>query len=213
MNDLPQMITTDDIIFFSEKYIIENSEQCFTVSYASILGTNHESNITNIPNISLYVPRCMFSAFVTRASKKVADFIHFRVECLEYNSVTSTANVKIQMTAFYHSQSTRFKKYLDPLGSYIKLDHNYLISDLIKFSTSGKIMIEVTDIDYLKTLNTNNNMFESSTSTISNTKSIIDIISDDIKFSVKPDTSTAYKDIQENQKKDNQITKIKQLLI
>ncbi|CAG8515194.1 14228_t:CDS:1, partial [Racocetra fulgida] len=118
-----------------------------------------------------------------------------------YNLVTSTANDKMQITAFYHSQSIRFEKYLGLLGSYIKLDHNYLILGLIKFSTSGKIMIEAMDIDHLKTLNTNKNMFESSPSTIFNTKSIIDIISDDIKFSVKPNTSTAYKDIQETQKK------------
>ncbi|CAG8614754.1 21750_t:CDS:2 [Racocetra persica] len=184
INDPPQIITTDDIIFFSGKYIIENSEQCLTVSYASILGTNHESNITNIFNIPSCVP-------------------HF----------TSTANVKMQMTAFYHSQSTRFEKYLGPLGSYIKLSHNYLISGLIKFLASGKIMIEATDVDHLKTLNMNNNIFESSPSTMSNTKSIINIISNDIEFSVKPDTSTTYKDIQESQKKNNQITKIKRLLI
>ncbi|CAG8613428.1 15797_t:CDS:1, partial [Racocetra fulgida] len=44
-------------------------------------------------------------------------------------------------------------------------------------------------------------MFESSSATISNTRSIIDIIADDIEFSVKSDTSTTYNDIHENQKK------------
>ncbi|CAG8828476.1 17673_t:CDS:1, partial [Dentiscutata erythropus] len=102
-------------------------------------------------------------------------------------------------TVLYHSQSKRFEKYLGPFRSYIKLDNTYLISGLIKFSKSGKIMVEATEIDYLTTLN--NTMLESSSSTLSGTRSIIDIIADDIESrnqepmtSVKYNISATYED-------------------
>ncbi|CAG8780720.1 18001_t:CDS:1, partial [Dentiscutata erythropus] len=72
------------------------------------------------------------------------------------------------------------KTYLGPLGSYIKLDNTYLISRLVKFSKSGKIMVKATDIEHLKI--SNYIIFESSTSIPSSTRLIIDIIADDIEF-------------------------------
>ncbi|CAG8772942.1 14941_t:CDS:2, partial [Dentiscutata erythropus] len=167
INEPPQVITTGNIVFFSGKYVIENSDQCLTVGYASI------------------------STSVTRVSKKVESFIHFGVECLEYNLVTNTANIKMQVTVLYHSQSKRFEKYLGPFGSYIKLDNTYLISGLIKFSKSGKIIVEATEIDHLTTLN--NTMLESSSSTLSGTRLIINIIADDIESrNQEPMTSVKY---------------------
>ncbi|CAG8699650.1 14077_t:CDS:1, partial [Dentiscutata heterogama] len=100
--------------------------------------------------------------------------------CVEYNAVTRTPNVKMQITVLYSSQSVRFQKYLGPSGSNIKLGNTYFISGLIKFSTSGKMMLEATDVDYLKTLNMNYNVSESSSSTGPSTRTIIDIIADDV---------------------------------
>ncbi|CAG8790750.1 12435_t:CDS:1, partial [Dentiscutata erythropus] len=88
INEPLQVITTGDIVFFSGKYIIENSDQCLTVGYASILSTRNSSHKSNIINIPPYIPYFMFLASITRVPKKVKSFIHFGVECLEYNPVT-----------------------------------------------------------------------------------------------------------------------------
>ncbi|CAG8802195.1 3099_t:CDS:2, partial [Cetraspora pellucida] len=45
-----QMFTTDNIVFISNKYIVEKFEQCITVAYVSVLDSknpNHEFNLTD----------------------------------------------------------------------------------------------------------------------------------------------------------------------
>ncbi|CAG8567351.1 1504_t:CDS:2, partial [Racocetra fulgida] len=116
---------------------------------------------------------------VTCTPKQLQEFIHFGIECTEYNSVTGTSNVNMQMTVLYHMESVRFQKYLGHLGSNIKLGSTYLISGLFKFSTSEKMMVKATDIDYLRTSNIIHNTYENFSSNPS-TQSIIDIIADDI---------------------------------
>ncbi|CAG8730774.1 28930_t:CDS:2, partial [Racocetra persica] len=91
-----------------------------------------------------------------RKPKETEGIIHFGMECTEYNSVTR------------------------PLGPNIKIGGTYLISGFFKFSQSGKLMIEATEIEYLKITQLNYNIPESSSSSVSNTRSIIDIIADDI---------------------------------
>src|SRR6185437_13003544 len=86
----------------------------------------------------------------------------------EYNSVTGTANVNMQMTVFYPSHSVRFQKYLGPLGSNVKMGNAYFISGLFKFSRSGKIMVEATDIKYLKIPHLNCNTSEGPSMLVSN---------------------------------------------
>ncbi|CAG8721722.1 10584_t:CDS:1, partial [Racocetra fulgida] len=110
------------------------------------------------------------------------------MECFEYNAITSTSNVKMKMTVLYPFHSIRFQKYLGPSGSNIKLDNAYLISGFVKFSASGKLMIEATEIEYLKT-NVNSNMFESSSSI--STQSIVNIIADNIESAQKQDHVTS----------------------
>ncbi|CAG8507547.1 36520_t:CDS:2 [Racocetra persica] len=53
------------------------------------------------------------------------------------------------------------------------------VTGLFKFSTSGKMMVEATNIDYLRTSNVTHNTYENFSSNFS-TQSIIDIIADDI---------------------------------
>ncbi|CAG8753936.1 25605_t:CDS:1, partial [Dentiscutata erythropus] len=113
----------------------------------------------------------------------VTDFIHFGAETIEYNSVTSKPDVKMDLTVIYPSQSSRFK-YLGPSGSNIKLRSTYFISGLFKFSKTVKMMIEATDIDYLRTSSINITTSKSSSLTASNKPSIIDIIDDDIDSTV-----------------------------
>ncbi|CAG8505643.1 4952_t:CDS:1 [Dentiscutata heterogama] len=86
----------------------------------------------------------------------------------------------MQITVLYFSQSARFNKYLGPLGSNIKLNNTYLVSGFFKFSTSGKMMLVATDIDYIKVSDINNIKSEITSSSTSNTRSIIDIIAEDI---------------------------------
>lgn len=110
--------------------------------------------------------------------KKTEEFIHFGADCVEYNSVTGSSNIKIEMTILYDSQSVRFK-HLGASGINIKISNIYIISGFIKFSDSGKMMIEATDIDFQKYPTNHHNVPEIS-SNKSKTRSIIDIITDDI---------------------------------
>ncbi|CAG8847713.1 45380_t:CDS:2, partial [Gigaspora margarita] len=129
-NEQPQVFSSGDIAFVSEKYVVENFDQCLTVTYVNILDSgnpNHEFDTIDVP---ICIP-------------------HY------------------------------FKKYLEPTGSNIKLNNTYLISGLVRFLTSGKIMIEATDIDFLKTLKVNYSTYESS-STVPSIRSIFDIIADDV---------------------------------
>ncbi|CAG8848898.1 20099_t:CDS:1, partial [Racocetra persica] len=103
INEQLQIITTGNIVYFSGKFVVENSEQCLIVASANILDagySNHEFSIANIPSCILH---CMLSAFVTHTPQKVNDFIHFGMECLEYNTITSTSNVKMKITVLYPS--------------------------------------------------------------------------------------------------------------
>ncbi|CAG8500839.1 13563_t:CDS:2 [Dentiscutata heterogama] len=122
--------------------------------------------------------------------KQTKEFIHFGVETVEYNAVTGSSNIKMEMIILYLSQTTRFK-HLGTSGSNIKVGNTYLVSGLLKFSDSGKIMIEASDIDFSKLPPLNLIVHEISSSTSSTTHSIIDIIADDIdsnidKSSTKP---------------------------
>ncbi|CAG8713020.1 10765_t:CDS:2, partial [Gigaspora margarita] len=141
----PQLFTSGDLVFISGKYVIENLEQCITISYTSIINNKN-------PNQSV-----------------------------EYNSITGSSDVKMQITVLYSSQATRFQKYLGTSGSNIKLENMYFASGLFKFSKSGQIIIKATDIDYLKTLTLNYNTFKNSSLINSRNRSIINIIADDIK--------------------------------
>ncbi|CAG8677212.1 43837_t:CDS:2, partial [Gigaspora margarita] len=98
---------------------------------------------------------------------------------MEYNSITFKPDIKMDITIIYPLKSLKFK-YLGDLGSNIKLRANYFVSGLIRFSKSGKMIIEATDVDYLKTSTINVNLSESSSLPIPNAPSIIDLIDDDL---------------------------------
>ncbi|CAG8712870.1 41940_t:CDS:2 [Gigaspora margarita] len=140
-----QFFTSNDLALISSKCVVEKSEQCMTISYASIINNNLncEFNLT------------------------------------EYNSVTGSFNIKMDMTILYPIQSTRFK-HLGSLGSNIRVANTYLVSGLFRFSDSGKIIIEASDIDYSKSPLLTFNTSEISSFSSSNTHSIFDIIANDI---------------------------------
>ncbi|CAG8613917.1 21369_t:CDS:1 [Racocetra persica] len=177
-NQSPHVLANGNLVFISGKYIVENSEPCFTIAYSSIIGKNpnYGFDMTAIP---ICIPHCIYSVIVNREPKEVKEFIHFGAETVEYNSVTGKPDVKIDLTIIYPSQSSRFK-YLGPSGSNIKSLSTYFISGFLKFSKSGKMMIEATNVDYLKTSTISITASKTSSLTIANTLSIIDLIDDDI---------------------------------
>ncbi|CAG8718586.1 17965_t:CDS:2 [Cetraspora pellucida] len=120
------------------------------MTYANIIVNNpdHEFDTTDVSPCMLH---CMFSVVVNHKPKKLDDFIHFSVECTEYNSF---------------------------IGSNIKIGNTYFISGLFKFSMSGKMMIEATDIDYSRTSTITHSAYENYSSTTPNTRSIINDIAD-----------------------------------
>ncbi|CAG8785281.1 44238_t:CDS:2, partial [Gigaspora margarita] len=190
-NQPPQTFSNGDLVFISGKYIIENSEPCFTIAYSSIVCNDNINREFDMSNIPVTISYCMYFVTVNRGPKNVENFIYFGVKTVQYNSITSTSNVKMDMTIIYLLNSPRFK-YLSHLGSNIKLCSNYFISGLFKFSKSGKIMIEATDIDYLRTSTINIAASESSYSKVSDTPSIIDIIDDDIDSTITKTPQNQY---------------------
>ncbi|CAG8768672.1 7894_t:CDS:2 [Gigaspora margarita] len=171
-NEQPQFFTPGDLVFILGKYMIENLEQCITISYASIVNNDSPNCEFDVSNI----PVCMISVIVNRKLKEVKNYVHFRVESVEYNSVTSLSDVKMQMTVLYSSQATRFQKYL---------------------GIQARVL--TTDINYLRTSTLNYNTFENSSLINSKSRSIIDIIANDIEsvsaqIPLKHAESSAYSD-------------------
>ncbi|CAG8814509.1 46270_t:CDS:2 [Gigaspora margarita] len=123
MNEQPQLFTSGNLVFISGKYVIENLEQYITISYVTITNNKNPNYEFDISNNSVCVLHCMISVTVNHKPKEIEDHIHFRVESIEYNCITGSSAVKMQMTALYSSQATRFQKYLDTLGSNIKLEN------------------------------------------------------------------------------------------
>lgn len=178
-NEQPQLLTPGDLVFISGKYVLENLEQYITVSYASVINNENPNREFDVSDVPKCIPYCMISVTANQ-SKKVEDYIHFEVESIEYNSVTSSSSVRMQMTVLYLSQAIRFQKYLVTSGSNIKLENTYFVLGLFKFSKSGQVIIKATDIDYLRTSALNHNTFENSSSVNSKHRSIIDIVADNI---------------------------------
>ncbi|CAG8497201.1 11896_t:CDS:2, partial [Racocetra fulgida] len=100
----------------------------------------------------------------------------------------------MDITILYPSKSTRFK-YLGLLGANIKSGNKYIISGFVKFSDSGK-MIEATDIDYFLL-------------TKSNTRSIIDVIADDIESQSTKDDKPVYSGAHNNNTASNSYETLK----
>ncbi|CAG8777801.1 17992_t:CDS:2 [Gigaspora margarita] len=139
MNKQPQLFIPSDLVFFSEKYVIENLEQCITIAYATITNNKNPNYEFDVSDIPVYVLYCIISVIVN---------------------------------LLYSSQATRFQKYLGTSGSNIKLGNGYFVLRLFEFSKSGQIIIEATDIDYLRTSTLNHNTFENSF--LINSKTLVD---------------------------------------
>ncbi|CAG8793938.1 21238_t:CDS:2 [Gigaspora margarita] len=123
MNEQPQLFTSGNLVFISDKYVIENLEQCITISYVTITNNENSNHDFNISNIPVYIPHCMISVTVNYKPKEIENYIYFGIKSIEYNSVNGSSAVKMQMMVLYLSQATRFQKYLGTSGSNIKLEN------------------------------------------------------------------------------------------
>ncbi|CAG8626673.1 29586_t:CDS:1 [Gigaspora margarita] len=192
-----QQFEAGDIVFFSGKYVVESAEQCVIVAYASIINSGNPGRKFNTNNFPICDPHRMFYVGINQKLMETEDFIHFSAECTEYNSVTGSNNIKIEMTILYPSQSVRFK-YLGLLGANIKTGNKYIVSGLVKFSNKGRMMIEAMNIDYVKSAKFSYNISKSPSTIKTNTRSIIDIIADNVKSinsqSKKPKLDTSSKE-------------------
>ncbi|CAG8751819.1 8049_t:CDS:2, partial [Gigaspora margarita] len=177
-NESLQIVSPRDIVFISDKYVIDNFEECVVIAYASIIDTGKSKCEFDITGIPICTPYCMITVCINRTPKITEEFIHLRADCIEYNSVTGSSNIKMEITILYESQSVRFK-HLGASGINIKTGNIYIISEFIKFSDSGKMIIEATDIDFQK-FPTNYPNTPEILPDKPKTHSIIDIIANDI---------------------------------
>ncbi|CAG8779482.1 26400_t:CDS:2, partial [Dentiscutata erythropus] len=145
-NSLSQYFTSGDLVFISGKFAVENSEQCMTISYASIIDNNLNREFDLAGYLYAFPTLCfLLLSTVTRKQRKISSIL-----------------------------------VPNALRSNIRITNTYLVSGLFRFSDSGKIMIEATDIDYSKMPLLTFNTPEISSSSSSNTRSIFDIIANDI---------------------------------
>ncbi|CAG8490783.1 14188_t:CDS:2, partial [Cetraspora pellucida] len=156
-NAIPQVFNLEDIVFISK---------CVTIAYASIIDTGKPDREFDITGVPICTPHCMISVSVNRNPKKTKEFIHFKVECVAYNSVTGSANIKMKMIALYALQSVRFK-HLDTSELNIKIENIYLISEFIKFSDSDII---TNDIESVTPNNQFSTIYDNNTASMSDTK-------------------------------------------
>ncbi|CAG8702585.1 18855_t:CDS:2, partial [Dentiscutata erythropus] len=115
-----------DIVFISGKYIIESSELHFAIAYASVVNNknlNREFDVTDLPEC---VPHCVYLVTVNCKPKQIEDFIYFGAETIEYNSVTSNSDIKMDMTIVYPLKSPKFK--------YLATDIDYLKTSAININ-------------------------------------------------------------------------------
>ncbi|CAG8853388.1 14640_t:CDS:1, partial [Gigaspora margarita] len=80
------------------------SEECIAITYASIIDTKKPEYKFDIISVFIWTPHCIITVFVNYTSKKTEEFIHFEADCIEYNLVTKSSNIKIEITILYDFQ-------------------------------------------------------------------------------------------------------------
>ncbi|CAG8602726.1 2592_t:CDS:2 [Cetraspora pellucida] len=144
-----QPITTfesGDIVFISGKYIIENTEPYFTIAYSTVINDAKPDHVSEITNLPICIPYYIYSVTINHEPKKVNEFIHFGAEAIEYNSVTTKPDIKMDIIIVYPLQSPKFK-YLGPLGSNLKLRANYFVSGSSLVTPHAPSIIDLIDDD------------------------------------------------------------------
>lgn len=170
-----------DIVMFAGKFVVENSEQCITVSCASVIAIGDPTQEFEPTEIPLSVPHCLFTVLVSRDPKECGDSTYFDAGCYQYNSHTNSKNVYMKIRAFFSTNTPRFS-YLR-INNSIKIGKTFVISGFIRRITSDFTMFEVTDIDFMTTsANTIQNVQVSTSLSDTNCHSDIDIMAEDTEF-------------------------------
>lgn len=164
-----------NIILFSGKFINENSELYITVTHVTVIAAGDPQQEFKVEEIPLSIPHCMFAVTVKREPKNVRETTYFGTECYQYNSITNSRNVLMKMNIIFPTHAPRFNYF----HTGIKVGRTLLVSSFFKCIKNEIIYIDVTDIDYINTFNTNYNKQEGS-STNSNISSDIDLIAEEI---------------------------------
>ncbi|CAG8845786.1 11509_t:CDS:1, partial [Racocetra persica] len=62
--------SAEDIVMFTEKFLVENLEQYITVSHVNIIATGDSNQEFEANEIPLSIPHCMFLVLVNRDPKE-----------------------------------------------------------------------------------------------------------------------------------------------
>ncbi|CAG8777129.1 14572_t:CDS:1, partial [Racocetra fulgida] len=106
----------------------------------------------------------------------MGETIHFGVETKEYNSCTGNRDIYMPITVFYPIQHTRFNH----LRANLKIGKPLMISGFLHIIKSTTIMVEATDIDYLRqeiNYNVTKNPYQTTPHALINLNKIADEVS------------------------------------
>ncbi|RIB21038.1 hypothetical protein C2G38_2034720 [Gigaspora rosea] len=166
-NDLKVDFSVGDIVSVAGKFVIENSEQFITIASATIVNKENSKDEFDAQLISLNTPHVMFNVTVTRDLKTSGDTVHFGVETHEYNSCTGNRDIHMPITVFYPVQRSRFNH----LSSNLKINKPLMVSGFLHLIKTTVIMVEATDVDFLKqetNYNITKNPFQTTTHSFTN---------------------------------------------
>lgn len=65
------MVSPRDIVFITSKYVIDNSEECVAIAYASIIDTGKPEHEFDITGVLICTPHCMITVCVNCTPKKL----------------------------------------------------------------------------------------------------------------------------------------------
>ncbi|RIB23262.1 hypothetical protein C2G38_2291528 [Gigaspora rosea] len=122
--------------------IMNNISRSFRLLLSIKKNPSNEFDTQSIP---INIPHLMFNATVTQELKTSGKTVHFGVETREYNSYTGNRDIHMPVTVFYPIQRNRFNH----LRSNLKIGKLLMISGFLHIVKST-IMIEATDVDYLR---------------------------------------------------------------
>ncbi|CAG8461889.1 21802_t:CDS:2 [Dentiscutata erythropus] len=164
---------------FGGKFMVENLEQYVTVSYANVIAAGEPNQEFVANKIPISVLHCMFIVLVSHEPRECGDSTYFKAGCYQYNAHTTSRSVYMKMRIFFPTNAPRFS-YIRANNS-IKPNRTFIISGFVRRITSDFTILEVMDIDFMPTnLNTVQNVQPSTSANVSEHRSDIDTIAEDI---------------------------------
>ncbi|CAG8568167.1 8612_t:CDS:2 [Cetraspora pellucida] len=136
-DQLLQTFANRDLVFISSKFIVENSELCFTIAYSSIVDNENSNCEFVLSNVPVTIPYSIYFVTVTRQLKNVGDFIYFGAKTIQYNSVTDAPsiiniiddNIDSTITKAPQNQYCSLRKSVNPVNANVEATLFYYQSD------------------------------------------------------------------------------------